>query len=152
ELAKTRLELAVDLTKALAWPIFAVVVLITFWVPLHQLAMLAPSLIGQSESITIAGVSIKLGKQLSGKASPEVRKILAGMSPHSIESLLSHTGSAYWDSDPSYGRAENAQLVSLGLLREMSPEELRKYNPGKNYVYGIELTSRGREVREFLLA
>ncbi|HLJ90433.1 MAG TPA: hypothetical protein VKZ53_26730 [Candidatus Angelobacter sp.] len=149
---KTRFELSVELTKALAWPILILIILAVFWTPLHDLVTLAPTLLGHSESITIAGVSIKLGQRLSSQASPEVKKELAAMSPHSIDVLLSHTSSAYWSSDPSYAKSEHAQLAQAGLVKELSSDDLRRSYPDKNYTYGIQLTEQGQEVRKFLIA
>src|ERR1700692_868285 len=148
---KSRLEVAADLTKAVAWPFVVVFIVAVFWTPLHELAHRAPLLIDQSESITIAGVSIKLDQRLKGKASPDISKALAAMSPESIRRLLGTT-SSFWDSNISDAREENSQLLSLGLVEEIPPNELNGFSgqQGRRYDFGIRLTERGRQVQEFL--
>ena len=141
-----RLQLWVEVVKALAWPVTALIVLICFWNPLQDIANRLPSILGQSESITIAGISIKVGARLKSQASPEIQGALSAMSPDDIKRLLPHSGSAYWDKNGfSYTKSENANLVRLGLLREIPTAEL-----ASNYGYGIELTPKGKSVQDFL--
>ena len=141
-----RFQLWVELVKALAWPITALIILICFWGPLQEIAGKLPTILGQSESITIAGLSIKVGARLKAQASPAIEAALSAMSPEDIKRLLSHSGSAYWNKgDETFGRNENASLVRLGLLEEVPASKL-----DPRYGYGISLTEKGKNVQNFL--
>ena len=85
---KGKFELVVELIRALAWPTIAGLLLFSFWQPLQLTANLLPTIIDRSDSITIAGLSLKVGRELRSEAPPEVRAALAGLSLAGIEMLL----------------------------------------------------------------
>ena len=149
--AKTRLELIVELIRALAWPSFAFVLLIALWSPLRLVALQLPDLIGRSETISIAGLSIKVGKGLRQQASKKVVAVLAKLSPDGLRKLVDRGNESYWDiGSESFAKTENAELVRLKLLEEIPERELKERN--QRYGYGIRPTSLGKEAREYVLA
>jgi FMN phosphatase YigB (HAD superfamily) len=153
EKPKSRFELVVELIKATAWPVFAAVVLITFWGPLHDAAREIPTLIGRSDAVTIAGLSIKVGHGLREKASPDVRKVLAELSREGIEQILSVGSSSWWDKGAeASGRTAYAELLRLRLMEEVPAGEIETLNKkdGRNYGYAVRVIELGQKVRSFL--
>ena len=117
EAPKSRFELFVELVKATAWPILVAVVLVAFWSPLRETARQIPELLGRSDTVTIAGLSLKLSRGLRYQTSPEVKKVLAELSQEAIERLLAMASRSWWDvGSESHGRSENAELLRLGLV------------------------------------
>lgn len=153
EMPKSRFELFVELVKAIAWPILVVVVLIAFWAPLRDTARQLPGLLGRSNVVTIAGLSLKLGPGLRYQASPEVKNVLAELSQEAIERLLSMASSSWWNvGDESLGRSENVELVRLKLVEEVPADEVDSLNDRdqRRYGYGVRITELGIQTRSFL--
>lgn len=150
---KTNFELSVELTKALAWPLLAVVVLASFWSPLQRTADLVPALVGRSDTITIAGLSLKISQNLHSQASPEVREVLAHLSKAGVERILEMGESSYWNKDTgSRGRELNAELIKLGLEVELPQTELdtRNQREGRDYGYAVRRSALGEQTQAFL--
>lgn len=150
---KTNFELNVELTKALAWPLLAGIVLASFWSPLQRTADLVPALVGRSDTITIAGLSLKIGQNLHSQASPEVRAILAHLSKAGVERVLEMGASSYWNKDAvSRGQEVNAELIKLGLVVEIPQTELdaRNLREGRDYGYAVKRSALGEQTQAFL--
>ncbi len=154
ELPKSRLELVTELIKATAWPSLALVALWGFWGPLQEAAKQLPALIGRSEVLTIAGVSLRVGSSLREKATPEMQKVLAEISPDGLRWILSTSeGGAYWDAgDVSTGRRETMELRKLGLVEEVPAQELNDPRRGRRYGYGVRSTHLGKRTHAFLVS
>lgn len=155
KVSKSRAELIVELIKALAWPLFALIVLICFWSQLQSASRQLPNLLSRSETISIAGLSLKIGKGLSKQPSTNVKKALSELSPDGIQRLLNLSSSSWWDvGSESTARAEYAELVHLGLMEEVSESEIRATNErdGKNFGYAVRVTAFGKETQTFLYA
>jgi hypothetical protein len=152
--AKSKFEIIVDLIKALLWPIIAVFILILFWQPLRLVANQLPSIVSRSETITISGLSLKIrNNDIVQKPSDSVKNVLALLSADGIKRMLNNSTASYWDKgDETFGRSEYEELVKLGLYTEDSAEELAERNKQqKNYGYGVEITSLGKETNNFLV-
>jgi hypothetical protein len=152
---KSTLELVVELIKALAWPLLAAVFLVSFWTPLHDTATLIPSIVNRSDTITIAGLSLKVGKALNQKATPDIELALGELSKDGVKRLLEMSDSSWWDKgNEAIAQTENAELVKLGLATEATADELATINARdhKNYGYGVRITDLGRRTQEFLRA
>jgi len=151
---KTRYELTVDLIKALAWPVFAFFMLFSFWKPLHLAMNQLPEIVSQSDTITIASLTLKIDRGLQSKGlepSSEVRDVLSKLSPGGIERILEVSSSSWYTSESdAESKAANMELVNLGLLTLIPPEELTK--DGKNYAYGVRITALGKETQSYLYA
>jgi hypothetical protein len=150
---KSTFELIVELIRALAWPILAVLVLISFWRPLHDTAVQIPDIVGRSDTITIAGLSLKVGRALRRQASPEVQEVLARLSPEGLKRVLGLSSSIWWDQGQEpMGQADVAELLRLGLVEEVSSAELQERNreDEKNFGYGVEITELGEQTQSFL--
>jgi hypothetical protein len=151
---KSRFELVVELIKAVAWPLIALILLIAFWTPLRQTTDLIPSIIGRSDTISIAGLSLKVSQGLKAKASPEVQRVLAKLSRSGVERVLRMSESAYWDRVPgrTYYKEDTADLLKLGLVSEVSAAEIDGLNAKehRNYDYGVRQTELGKETQSFL--
>lgn len=155
EKSKTRFELMVEMVKALAWPVFAFIILLSFWTPLREASRTLPGLLRRSEAITIAGLTIKLQGELRAKASPEVEQALARLSPEDIEELLNFRFVGCWDADSTniqqikdrYGR-----LVQSGLLVEVADMGRCASTQGVTYEYALGPSPLGVEAQKFLFA
>src|SRR5579862_8766251 len=66
----------IEYIKALAWPTVALVFLLSFWTPLHQIMGVLPRLLQQSESISVSGVSLKVSKNIADQVSSEDKEVL----------------------------------------------------------------------------
>jgi hypothetical protein len=143
---KSRFELFVEFIRVLAWPLFAFVLLYALWTPIRSIAALMPNIIERSETITIANLSIKVGRGIKRKASADVLKVLTEITPDGLRKLISSSDEAYWQADSkSYARTENAEIIRLKLVEEVSKKELG------NYGYGIKPTTLGEETKEYVL-
>ena len=150
---KTRFELSVELTKALAWPVLVLVLLVVFWIPLHQTASLIPSIVGKSDTITIAGLSLKVSQGLKAKASPDVEKALSNLTKSGIERVLEMGEASYWDQNSiAHGKERNAELLKLGLVTEIPAIEIERINlrDGTKHGYGVKRTELGKQTQAFL--
>lgn len=147
---KTTFELIVELINGIAWPLFAFVLLIGLWGPLQSVATQFPDIIGRSETITIAGLSIKVGQGLKQQASGDVEKVLSNLSPDGLRKLIDNGNESYWDyGSETYAKNEVAELVRMKLLEEISGNELR--GKDKKYAYGVRPTILGKNAREYVL-
>jgi hypothetical protein len=148
---KTRFELTVELIKAVAWPLFAIFVLFTFWEPLHLAMNQLPDIVNRSNTITIAGLTIKIDQSLQLKnrePSAEVRQALSEITSDGIQTLMNLSGSARWlPQDADNGRRKNSEMVRLGLFEEIPLQELKD-----NFAYGVRVTQVGRDTQAYLYA
>ncbi len=150
---KSRFELVVELVKAVAWPTLVALLLLSFWSPLQRTADLIPSIVGRSDTITIAGLSLKIGQGLRNKATPEVERVLAKMSKAGIERVLGMSESAWWDKGSiDFARAENKEIVALGLAVEVPTSEIEQRNAAdkRNFGYAVRITALGKQTQAFL--
>ncbi len=150
---KSRFELLVELIKAIIWPLFATVILFLFWEPIRTISTQLPSLIGRSETITIAGVSLKVSKRLTQQASPKLAAALAKLSPQGLRQLVDQRGASLYPSENAdRGKSEYAELISLGLAEEVpqtfQADSDRKLYPG----FIVKLTPMGDEGEKFIYA
>lgn len=146
-----RFAQVIDLTKAIAWPVFGLIMLVAFWGPLYSTIEQLPNLVSRSENITIAGLTLEIEKGLRQQASPEVRQVLSELSPEGVRNLLTASEASYWnEGSTSYGRTANAELVNLGLLEEIPTDELNEPQGSTSYGYGVRLTPFGKETQTFL--
>jgi hypothetical protein len=110
--------------------------------------------VGRSDTITFAGLSLKVGPGLREKAPVEVQKVLPRLSRDGIEKILSmSSGGVYWDKPDAWrGREEYAELKGLGLVEEIPSDELDKKNADehRNYGYAVHMTALGRQTQAFL--
>jgi hypothetical protein len=54
-----RFAQTIELVRAIAWPLFGIIVLISFWNPLYSTIQQLPNLVSRSENITIAGLTLE---------------------------------------------------------------------------------------------
>lgn len=149
---KTKFEIAVDLIKALLWPLIVIVLLIIFLGPLRSVADQLPNLVKNSETITISGLSIKIRKNdLVKNPSDSVKAVLSKLTPEEIERILNNSSSIFWDKgDEKWGVSEYSNMIKQGLFVEIPKTEL-PIKPGREYGYGIKPTNFGIETRKFLV-
>lgn len=154
---KSKFELIVELVRALAWPLFATIALIVFLGPLRLTARQIPDLVGRSETITVAGLSIEVQRGVSQQASDEVKQAVADLSPDSISLLLNMQGASYFASGyGALGRQQYAELIDLGLVVPLPTEELphpiSESGEVRKYDFGIDITPLGEDAQSFLLS
>lgn len=154
EAPKSRFELFVELVKAGAWPLLAAFVLLSLREPLVKTAEEMPSIIGRSESITIAGLSLKIGAALREKITPQIQAALAKLSGDGVAKVLAMSnGGAYWDKGhEEQGRADYEELLRTGLAEEVPGDQLDTLNrqDGRSYGFGVRITALGRATQSFL--
>ena len=133
---KGKYELCVELVKATAWPILAVIFLVCFRTELH-------SILGQTESISIGQLSIKIGKRI--KPSDEVKKALSALSSEGVHSLLDLSGNkTFANLNELIAIKELLTLKLITTKAEVHATDQTKTNSV------IELTPLGNKTRDFL--
>ena len=146
-----RFAQSIELVKAIAWPLFGIIVLTSFWNPLYSTIQQLPNIVSRSENITIAGLTLKVGKGLRQQASTEVKQVLSDLSPESIRNLLTSGESTYWDVEYEISaRTKSNELLKFGLLEEIPKAELNDRKDSTKYGYGVRLTPLGKETQAFL--
>jgi hypothetical protein len=154
---KSSVELATDFIKAIAWPLFALIFLISFWEPFQAAANMLPDIVNRSNTITIAGLTLQINRSLklqNQQPSSEVKQVLADISPDDINKILATSGWRVWNAqEVDGGRDEYAKLVKLGVFREMTNQELQNRTEyAVRPVYGVVNKPLGDETRDFLIA
>jgi hypothetical protein len=150
--SKSRFELIVELIKAVAWPLFAIVLLISFWRPLRSAVTQLPNIISRSETLSIAGLYLKVRRSLARQPSEEVKQALSKLSPDDLKRLQNFTSTWCEEQYASSCRADYAALVSLGLIEEVPESELKtqKDRSGTPYGFGVRITPKGKETQTLL--
>src|SRR6266550_448005 len=157
EATKSRFELFVELVKAIAWPLLAAVVLVSFWHPLREAANQFPSIVSRSDTITILGLSLKIGPQLRQKAPREVQEALAALSADGIKTLIGmgrgRGNDIHISSVVTSGRGPYAELIKLKLAEEVPG--LARADPTSDPTYAtyvLQITPLGVQTNDFLLS
>lgn len=153
--SKTRFELFVEFIKAVAWPLFASVVLISFWGPLRSSVSQLPNIVSRSETLSIAGLSLKIRRGLNRQPSEELKKSLSKLTPEDLKFLLNFNSTRCLEEHAASCKADYAGLLSLGLIQEMSEAELNQRieeTNGRRYGFGARITPKGKETQGFLYA
>src|SRR5579863_8882023 len=145
--------------KVLVWPLFAALILVSFWRSLHDMVSVFPSLLSQAESIEFKGMVFKVGKRAAAQASPEVRSALNNLTSNDIRELLETGGGTILFDKPD---DENAQakvmevwkhFIQLGLATELSKSELdaKSREDRANYKFGLRTNDEYQKVRDLAL-
>jgi|GEM_PF-4565712 len=142
-MGKSKFELSVELVKALIWPAIVSALLISFWKPLHETANLLPTIVNRSDTITIAGLSLKVGHEIQREVPAEVRSALKQLPASDISKLLVFHGSGGF-SEESYLDYHYGDLVRIGLVSKSFHEE---YDSLK---WEAKLSPLGIETKRFL--
>ncbi len=148
---------AVELTKALAWPVLAALLLVAFWKPLHILADYVPQLLSNTEEFSIGGVRFQLHKSLVDQASPDVKRILGDLGVEEIRLILDTPpqNTICWSIRPSPEEKQfqpYASLLNLGLFREMTKEEMQQQESEHIACkYGVIPTPKFGPIRDFMI-
>lgn len=162
--SKSRLELATELVKALVWPAFALVILLSFWTPLRESVRELPKLMRDAESVSIYSFSIKVKENLRWQATPEVGKVLttpevetvlARLSPDGIQKLLNFRFVSCWESgrdNIDQVKEINKELLQHGLLTEVSNMRLCAATEGARYDYALGPSDLGLATQQFIFA
>src|SRR5438874_2271708 len=92
------------LSSIFSWPTFAVLLLVFFWKPLHQVGELIPRLVENSDTVTIGKITLQVRqnlKTLESQAGPEVRDALSGMEAEDALTVLENnlTGTTSYSGD-----------------------------------------------------
>jgi len=135
-------QTTVDLFKAIIWPAFAFTLLISFWSPLDKTLEKIPSIIDKSESITIAGLSLKIERGIGIKPSSEVKSVLSQISPDGIKKLMNNKNSSYYDSK-DWPKNDNEELFRLKLVKEIPTK-------GSKHKFAMQPTLLGIKCQKFL--
>jgi hypothetical protein len=141
---KSKFELGVDLIKALAWPLFSIIVLFSFWPQLHSTMDQLPDLLKRSNTITIGDLTIILSRNIR-EPSAEVKKVLSEITPIDIPRLMRIEQRVWLLTDANDAKINYADLLRLGLLEEIPTQDLPE-----NSTYGVQLTQLGRDTQKYL--
>src|SRR5262249_44954594 len=93
---KSPFELFTEFVRAIAWPALVVGLVIAFWRPLKDTADDVPTILSRSDTVSIAGMSIKVGSRLYDLATPEVRFALAKASNDGVIHILRLPDSSWY--------------------------------------------------------
>ncbi|MGF6848112.1 hypothetical protein QFZ51_003347 [Chitinophaga sp. W3I9] len=142
-----------DLLKVVLWPTIALLIIIIYWRPLYLILDELPGVINNSESITIGSLSLKIEKSISRPPSKEIRDILSSMSASGVETLITGEGVTkyYHKSEALYGQEKYAELIKLGLYKEIDVNHLSLDPNNIKYQYGVQPTELGLQVRDYLM-
>lgn len=163
--ALRRSQVVLEYIKALAWPVFAIVLLVSFWQPLQDIAKVAPGLVSQSESIQIGSVSLKVKARLAKQASEAVQTVLRRLQPEDILEILSISTSyrekqaggtmLVYDDDDGSKADRYARFAELKIVTALSGPELevaKKTNERPTHVTrGYRLSGLWDETYGFLI-
>ena len=141
-----------EYVRVLAWPLFALVVLVSFWTALHDLAQVLPGLLSQSESISFKGVIFRVKKSIADQASPEVRAALNELTSSDIRELLETSGptSVLIDNPDDEAVPAWKHFIELGLATPLTSKELavKSREDHKAWIFGAQTTSLYPKVHE----
>lgn len=146
---------AVELAKALAWPVIVALLLVSFWTPLHTLVDTIPQLLFRPEEFSIGGVKFHLRKSLIDQASPEEKRILNDLGPAEVELILEvKPGDVVCSGNPPTPeeRQPFIVLVEHHLFEWVTKEEAKQQeSQGYPCGFGVRTTPMFRRVREFMI-
>jgi hypothetical protein len=145
---KSRYEITVSLISALAWPAIALFLLFLYREPLHAVAIQLPSLMANSNTITVAGVSVQVDRRLRSQASTEALKSMSSLSAEGVRTLMDLTRGQpiYTADDMRSGRVdrEYGELFKAGQA-ELIPWDETKFGAGAK---SVRVTEQGRRTQE----
>jgi hypothetical protein len=149
---ESKLSWQIELAKALAWPVFALFVIICFWSSLHNAANAVAIALRASEAITIGELSIRVGKN-DIRPSPQVQAAITGLSSAAIKKLFELKPDIVYPAPPDPAAQDaNAELLRANLARPLTSNELAASSNrmGLKFVYGIVLTPLGSSVKSYI--
>jgi hypothetical protein len=148
----------IEVLRILAWPLFALIIVSLFWLPLHKLISSVPEVLANSETVTVGSLSLHVGKSLSDRVNQDVRDALSGMTSDDVKTVMEndvgseptlYQGGNYGDYAKEWGR-----LGRLGVVHVLTDTELKtEQKKGKEkepYVYGVTATAKYDRLRNFL--
>lgn len=149
----------VELVKALAWPALVLVLIVSFWTPLHTVVGLLPSMFEKVDTITLGGVRIDLKSAIAEKTPNNVKLVLPKLTPAGIQYIIENGESGATRQTSPVLPVEQQELIAAGLCREMTQSELdAKYREDKRkernptlYRSGFECGDSYDATRKFLL-
>lgn len=129
----SKLELFVNLVKAIIWPVLVFYILLSFSEPIGKIFNNLSQMIPNSSKISVAGVTIETNQQIS-----EVQKdLLKNISPESIRVLI-EIGNARYEYRPDEARLKYAKELNKNTLANVVLNKQRG-------TYGVFLTPNGLE-------
>jgi hypothetical protein len=149
------LQTAAELAKALAWPVLAVLLLVSFWTPLHTLMNTVPQLLSSSEEVSIGGATFHLRKSFVDQAPPEVKEILGDLGPEEVQIILEVKPQdvvCFAYPPPPLEKRPYTVLINLHLFEEATPEQ-KKEQQSEGYPcgFGVSATPKFARVRGFMI-
>jgi hypothetical protein len=151
---KTRFELIVELVKAGAWPLLVAILVGLLWSPLYETALQIPATLKRSEAVSIGEFSLKVRRDFAEEVSPEVKGVLAMLSGPGVGQLLRLKDTLWTDAEDEKDiRNSMRELMKLGLVTEVSPQDLKQHNSethGYTWTFGVRITELGKSTRAFL--
>lgn len=84
----TKFDLYLKLTTLLAWPIMILILLVIFWRPIKLLSSKLPKVVQKSETISIAGITLKMTDQITQKPTAKINEALTGLGHEPLLGLL----------------------------------------------------------------
>jgi len=147
--------MAVELVKALAWPVLVALIVVCFWTPLHKLVATLPQLLSESEELSIGGTSIRMRKSLVDQASPEMKNILYDLGPAEIRIILEVKPNdvvCYAEPPSPTEQQPYKVIVKLGLFAWVTKEEAKEQeSQGYPCGFGVSTTPMFARVRDLMI-
>jgi hypothetical protein len=148
------------LSAILSWPTFAVLLVLLFWTPLHQIAALLPKIVESSDTVTLGKVTFQVRQSLKilyNRAGPKVRDALAGMEAEDVMTVLENNlvSTNFYSGDIAEHVQKWQRLKRLGVIEELKEQELRaeERKEGKKkgeYEYAVRPTEKYDKLHKFL--
>jgi hypothetical protein len=83
------LRLAVDLTRAIAWPVLVLAAVVTFREPVRDVLNVLPQKLSEAGRLSVGSFALEVQAQTRAQGNPELATILTGLSREAIQRLMS---------------------------------------------------------------
>lgn len=140
--------------SSVLWPLFAFVVLVSFWTQLQTIANRLPDLIDKSQTISIAGLKVELDNTSRiHNPSPPVAKALKDLYAEDIKLLITNPDAAVFSPPERVAeyRERFAHLIQLDLIREGKTTMLGQGGEVARNGTVFKLTPVGTEAKAYLV-
>jgi len=145
-----------ELTKALAWPLIALIAMAVFSSPISSILLALPDILHNTKTVKFQGFELSLNEATVPQPTPEQSAVIAKMHRHDLELLLSTaTLNVACDFDPHAnspaiaGRVNSLDdLIRLGLADHLDASQTPSVCGGRG---GASVNELGKGVRSFFI-
>ena len=153
-----RSEILEFLAKCL-WPLITIVLLTSFWTPLHMIAKKLPNLLDRATQVRIGNLSVALIDQSRIQTSPEVQAASKGMTNIALRRMmqLTQAGGGLTHCNIDSDRSSYEDYVTADKELERRGLASKRPSPSQDQAhysdcYVVNSTDLGRQTQEFLVS